>query len=190
MLSPARLEAFSDAVLAIIITITVLELKVPESGGLAALTALWPLFIAYLISFQTVGTYWNNHHHLIRATKHVSADIMWANLNLLFWLSLIPFAAGWLGKNPNAAWPTAVYSAVLLLSAGAYTILQLVVVQHAEKKAQLVKEMKASPKGIISLVSYAIAVFCAFYSPTFSYLLILFVAILWFIPDKRIEKNL
>lgn len=187
-LTPARLEAFSDGVMAIIITITVLELKVPEGAAWADLKPLLPLFLTYLISFQTVGTYWNNHHHLLRATKHVSTGIMWTNLNLLFWLSIIPFSTGWLGANHGGKIPTVVYSAVLLLCALAYSFLQAAVVRHAENRAELITELNKSKKGLISLVCYAAAVLFAFWNPIISDVFILLVALMWFVPDRRIEK--
>jgi uncharacterized membrane protein len=187
-LTTERLEAFSDGVFAIIITITVLELKIPEGSSLSALAPLVPLFIAYAISFQTVGTYWNNHHHLLRATKHVSAGIMWANLNLLFWLSLIPFTTGWLGANHGGAWPTALYAGVLLAAAISYSILQTQVIRHAEHRAELIAELNKSKKGLFSLVCYLIAIPSAFVHPLISDAFIFVVTIIWFIPDSRIAK--
>lgn len=189
-LSPARLEAFSDGVMAIIITITVLNFHIPQGSSWNALSSIWPLFIAYLISFQTVGTYWNNHHHLLQATKHVSADIMWTNLHLLFWLSLIPFATGWLGANHGGSVPTAFYASVLLLCGIAYTFLQWAVVRHSENREQLKREMEKSPKGLVSIVCYVLAVPFSFVNPLISDILIVLVAFIWFIPDRRIEKYL
>lgn len=187
-ISPARLEAFSDGVMAIIITITVLELKVPLGAGLNALKPLLPLFITYAISFQTVGTYWNNHHHLLKLTNHVSTGIMWSNLNLLFWLSLIPFTTGWLGQNHGGKIPTALYSGVLLMCAISYMILQYEVVLHSPNRHQIMADLQKSKKGLISLISYALAAALAFISPVISDVLIVFVALIWFIPDRRIEK--
>ncbi|HSX25064.1 MAG TPA: TMEM175 family protein [Candidatus Andersenbacteria bacterium] len=189
-LPPARLEAFSDGVMAIIITITVLELKVPTGVNFHDLQPLIPLFIAYAISFQTIGTYWNNHHHLLRATKHVSAGIMWANINLLFWLSLIPFGTGWLGANHGGTAPTVVYAAILLLSALSYTVLQSLVVNHSDNREELIAELNKSRKGFISLICYILAVIAGFYVPVVSDVLILIVSLMWFIPDKRVEKHL
>lgn len=189
-LSPARLEAFSDGVLAIIITITVLELRIPEGYAFSSLQSLIPLFIAYVISFHTIGTYWNNHHHLLRATKHVSAGIMWANINLLFWLSLIPFCTGWLGMHYTQHAPTVVYAAVLLLCALSYTVLQSEVIKHASKREKLENALRSSRKGTISLVCYAAAFIAGFYYPIISDVLIFFVLVLWFFPDRRIEKHL
>lgn len=187
-ISTVRLEAFSDGVMAIIITITVLGIKVPEGAGFLALRPLLPLLVTYAISFQTVGTYWNNHHHLLQATSHVSAGMMWANLNLLFWLSLIPFTTGWLGANHGGSAPTALYAAVLFLCGASYSLLQWSVVKHSDKREQLAEELIKSKKGMISLVSYLLAVALAFYSPIISDVLIILVAVIWFIPDKRIEK--
>jgi uncharacterized membrane protein len=187
-ISTTRLEAFSDGVLAIIITITVLGFKIPEGSGFSALSPLLPLFITYAISFQTVGTYWNNHHHLLQATSHISVGMMWANLNLLFWLSLIPFTTGWLGANHGGSVPTAVYAAVLFLCSCSYSLLQLAVVKHSDKREQIMRELFKSKKGIISVVSYLLAVLLAFYNPIISDILILFVSLIWFIPDRRIAK--
>ena len=189
-LSPARVEAFSDGVMAIIITISVLELKVPTGVTVAVLRPLLPLFFTYAISFETIGTYWNNHHHLLQVTKHVSAGIMWANLHLLFWLSLIPFATGWLGENHGGHLPTVLYSAILFFCACAYSLLQWQVISHAENREELSIVFHKSKKGLISLLSYALAVVFGFFTPVVSYILIILVAILWFIPDRRIEKFL
>lgn len=185
-----RLEAFSDGVLAIIITITVLELKIPHNDSIGAITNLIPLFVAYIISFQTIGTYWNNHHHLVRATKHVSPGIMWANLHLLFWLSLIPFSTGWLGENHGSSLPTAFYACILFACAAAYTILQQTIISHSENGQVMKEEIKKSWKGKISLLSYLLSVPLAFIHPIISDVLIIAVSIMWFIPDRRIEKHL
>lgn len=189
-ITTSRLEAFSDGVMAIIITITVLQLKIPPGVDFAALQPLLPLLLAYAISFQTVGTYWNNHHHLLRATDHVSAGMMWANLHLLFWLSLIPFTTGWLGAHHGGHVPTALYAGVLLMCAIAYTILQGTVVSHSPNRHELMTELGKSKKGLVSLISYALAVALAFYNPVISDLLIILVAIIWFIPDQRIERHI
>jgi|SRR5581483_1313764 len=187
-LSPARLEAFSDAVMAIIITITVLAIKIPGGAGFDSLAVFLPTFLVYAVSFQTIGTYWNNHHHLLRVAKHVSTGIMWANLYLLFWLSLIPVATTWLGEHWQNQWPTALYAFVLLMSGLAYTLLELQVVGHTEKREDLLQELRKKPKGIISVVTYVVALVSAFFYPPISDILIVGVAVLWFIPDKRIEK--
>jgi uncharacterized membrane protein len=189
-LSTSRLEAFSDAVMAIIITISVLAFRIPEGASLSSLLPLVPVFFTYLVSFQTIGTYWNNHHHLLRATKHVSASMMWANLHLLFWLSIIPFATGWLGENHSAPTPTAFYAGVLLCAAFAYLLLQEAVIFHSEKRVQLRKELFKQKKGLVSLTCYALAIPLAFVSPIISDILIVAVSLMWFIPDRRIERAL
>ena len=188
-LSPARLEAFSDSVMAVIITITILSFKIPSAPVLASLQSIFPLFIVYLISFQNVGAYWNNHHHLMLTTDHVSASIMWANLNLLFWLSFIPITTEWLGGNYGEHLPTALYAFILLMSAISYTLLQWRVLKHSENKESLIREFREKPKGVVTLVLYIIAVGMAFYIPFVSDILILFVSVLWFIPDTRVEKH-
>ncbi len=189
-LSTSRLEALSDAVFAIAITITVIELKVPLHGDFSSLTELIPFFIAYIISFQSIGTYWMNHHHLLKATDHVSPGIMWANLHLLFWLSLIPFTTIWIGEQHNSAIPTALYAAILFLCAIAYTILQFTVVYHASKREHLLAELSSSNKGLVSLLAYFVAIGAAFINPIISDVLIIIVGIMWLIPDKRIAKFL
>ncbi len=186
--TPGRLEAFSDGVLAIIITITVLEFKVPASGSILALKPMIPLFVAYAISFQSIGTYWNNHHNLLRTTKHIGTDVMWANINLLFWLSFIPFATGWIGANHGGSWPTAFYASILFLAGVSYTILQYAVVRHADRHAEIMTTLRQSKKGIFSLSCYLLAVFAAFLNPIISDVLICVVALLWFIPDRRIAR--
>jgi len=187
-LSPARLEAFSDAVMAIIITITVLSIKIPAGAGRDSLITFLPSFLVYAVSFQVIGTYWNNHHHLLRATKHVSAGIMWANLYLLFWISLIPVATTWLGEHWQSRWPTFLYATVLLMAGLAYTLLEFQVVRHTERREDLLQELRKKPKGIISIIIYIVALVCAFYQPIISDALIVLTALMWFIPDKRIEK--
>lgn len=172
-MSTNRLETFSDGVLAIIITIMVLELKIPHGSDLADLQPLVPIFLAYALSFQVIGTYWNNHHHLLHAAKEINSKIMWANLNLLFWLSLIPFATGWLGENYTQSWPTATYGILLLLAAGAYQILQKTITNQKSGN---------ETKGVLSLICYILAVSLAFVNPIFSDLLYASVAIMWFIP--------
>ncbi len=187
-ISTERLEGFSDAVMAIIITISVLTVKIPAGSGFDSLNFLLPTFLVYAVSFQTIGTYWNNHHHLLLAVKHVSAGIMWANLYLLFWMSLIPVATAWLGQHYASHWPTALYVFVLLMSAMAYTLLQLLVIKHSEKPEELFKEFFKKPKASISLAMYLVALAFAFYVPLVSDVLIILVAMVWFIPDRRIEK--
>lgn len=185
-----RIEAFSDAVIAIIMTIMVLELHVPEDTTLEALRPLIPVFFSYVLSFIYLAIYWNNHHHLIHATKHASGGIMWANLHLLFWLSLIPFATAWLGENHRTPWPVAVYGLVLLMCAVAYWILQTAIVKKQGLDSVLKKALGYDFKGKISLVCYMAATVAAFYHEYVSYTLFILVAILWIVPDKRIAKIL
>jgi len=185
-----RLEAFSDGVLAIIITIMVLEMKVPHGAELAALKPLIPHFFSYVLSFIYVGIYWNNHHHLLKVTKHVSAGIMWSNLNLLFWLSLIPFTTGWLGANHGGKIPTSLYAGILFVCGISYLILQNQVVRHSRDRNQIMADLQKSKKGLISMISYALAVLFAYFNPVISDILIVSVALIWFVPDKRIEKFL
>jgi len=185
-----RLEAFSDGVLAIIITIMVLELKVPHGVELVALKPLLPVFLSYVLSFIYVGIYWNNHHHLFHATNHVSGGILWANLHLLFWLSLFPFTTGWLGENHIASTPTAVYGFVLLMAAIAYYILQRAIIVQQGRDSLLATAVGRDWKGKFSPVLYLVAIPLAFVSPWIASGLYVFVALLWLIPDRRIERML
>lgn len=185
-MTTSRLEAFSDGVLAIIITIMVLELKIPHGAELTDLQPLIPTFLAYLLSFQVIGTYWNNHHHLLHATKAINGKIMWANLHLLFWLSLIPFATAWLGEHYTQSWPTALYGILMLCAAFAYQGLQLSIVKHKSNNDELMQKLGSDIKGKISLGCYSAAVLLAFVNPVFSDLLYVAVALVWFIPDRRL----
>ena len=190
-MNKSRLEAFSDAVIAIIMTIMVLELKVPHGADLDALKPLLPIFLSYVLSFAYLGIYWNNHHHMLQATRRVNGRILWANLNLLFWLSLFPFATGWMGENHFAPIPTAAYGLVLLLAAISYTILQTTIVKHEKGEDGLLAAAVGSDvKGKISLVCYAAAIPLAFFSPWISNSLYVLVAAMWFIPDRRIETKI
>ena len=183
-----RLEAFSDGVIAIIITIMVLEMKVPHGVEFAALKPLLPVFLSYVLSFVYVGIYWNNHHHLLHAARHVSAAIMWANLHLLFWLSLIPFATGWMGENHFAALPTAIYGCVLLMTSVAYLILQNVIVAAHERDFALAAALGSDRKGMLSLAGYVAAIGLAFVNQWVSDALYVLVAVMWLIPDRRVER--
>jgi len=185
-----RLEAFSDGVIAIIITIMVLELKVPHETGIEALRPLIPVFLSYVLSFVFVGIYWNNHHHMLQAAERVNGPILWANLHLLFWLSLIPFGTAWMGENRFAAVPVALYGGLLLMCGVAYTILCRVLIAHHGPTSALAKAVGKDTKGRVSLVIYAAAVPLAFLSPGVSCALYVLVAILWLVPDRRIEKSL
>jgi uncharacterized membrane protein len=184
---PGRLEAFSDGVIAVIITIMVLELKPPQGTDLASLYAILPALAAYVVSFVFVGIYWNNHHHMLRATSGVDGRAMWANLHLLFWLSLVPFTTGWLGENLTAAVPTALYAFVLLLDAIAYSLLQNALKAVNGPDTAFAKAVERDLKEKFSVALYVCAVGFAFVSPTISDALIVFVAILWVIPDRRLE---
>ncbi|HRH59613.1 MAG TPA: TMEM175 family protein [Chitinophagaceae bacterium] len=184
-----RLEAFSDGVLAIIITIMVLEMKVPHDGGsLASLQPLWPVFVSYVLSFMYVGIYWNNHHHLMHTAQHVNGKVLWANVHLLFWLSLLPFATGWMGENHFAQWPMVLYGFVLFMAGVAYYILSQQLIKLHGKKSTLAIAVGRDKKGIISVVIYAVAIAMAFIHPMIGFALYAVVAIIWFIPDRRIER--
>jgi uncharacterized membrane protein len=185
-----RSEAFSDGVLAIIITIMVLELKVPHEATLEAVVKLLPIFLSYVLSFVNIGIYWVNHHHLFQVTKEVNSRVMWANIHLLFWLSLIPFTTGWMGENNFATLPTALYGINLILSAAAYTILQTQILQIHGADSALAKAIGADVKGRLSLGIYLLAIGLAFWQPWASGLLYMVVALIWFIPDYRLEQAL
>jgi len=183
----SRLEAFSDGVIAIIITIMVLELKVPRGEGIDALVPLIPVFLSYVLSFAYVGIYWNNHHHMLHACEAVTGPILWANLHLLFWLSLFPFATAWMGENHYSAAPTALYGFVLLMAAIAYWILQQRIIASQGSDSLLRKAVGGDWKGKLSPVLYLIGIVAAFRSQWISQALYLLVALLWFVPDRRIE---
>jgi uncharacterized membrane protein len=183
-----RLEAFSDGVIAIIITIMVLELKVPQGPDLAALTPVLPVFLTYLLSFIYVGIYWNNHHHLLKAAHKVNGAMMWANLHLLFWLSLFPFVTGWMGQNHFMPVPTALYGAVMLLAAIAYYILQCVILTEQGCDSKLAASIGRDYKGKLSPVLYAVAIVLSFFRPWIAGGIYVFVALLWLIPDRRIAR--
>jgi len=183
-----RLEAFSDGVLAIIITIMVLELKTPSGSNLESLRPLVPLLLSYVLSFIYVGIYWSNHHHLLAASRNVDGRILWANLHLLFWLSLVPFITRWMGESHFAARPVALYGAVLLTAGVAYYILARALVAHHGKGSTLAKALGADFKTLASLALYAAAIPLAFVEPRLSCAMYALVAILWLIPDRRIER--
>ncbi|PTU32087.1 TMEM175 family protein [Stenotrophobium rhamnosiphilum] len=184
-----RLEAFSDGVIAIIITIMVLEMKVPHATDLAALAELVPVFLSYVLSFIYVGIYWNNHHHLLHVSHRVDGRVLWANLHLLFWLSLFPFATGWMGENHFAALPTAAYGVVLLAASIAFFILQRAIIRvNGGAESELAGALGKDFAGKISPVLYAAAIPLAFYNQWISDALYVLVAAIWFIPDRRIEK--
>jgi uncharacterized membrane protein len=185
-----RLEAFSDGVLAIIITIMVLELKVPHGEQAGALEPLLPVFLSYVLSFIYVGIYWNNHHHMLHATRHVSGAVLWANLHLLFWLSLIPFVTGWMGENHFAPTPVSLYGVVLLMAALAYTVLQRAIVTCDGPESLVGRAVGSDRKGKLSLIAYAIAIPAAFASQWIACALYVATALMWLVPDRRIERVL
>ena len=187
------MEAFSDGVLAIIITIMVLDLKVPQGLGasdLAALKPLLPVFLTYVLSFIYLGIYWNNHHHLLKAAHKVNAAMMWANLHLLFWLSLFPFVTGWMGENHFTTAPTALYGVVMFMAAIAYYILQSIILAQQGPDSKLAKALGRDLKGKASPVLYTLAIIAAFFEPWISCVIYVGVALLWLIPDRRIERVL
>jgi uncharacterized membrane protein len=185
-----RLEAFSDGVLAVIITIMVLEMKVPHGEGLGVLAPLFPVFLSYVLSFVYIGIYWNNHHHMLHTLQKVSGPILWSNLHLLFWLSLVPFTTGWMGENHFAAMPTALYGVVLLMSAIAYWILQRQIIAAQGADSILRKAVGGDWKGKLSPLIYVIAIVAAFWWQPFAQALYVLVALAWLVPDRRIERTL
>ncbi|MDB4992735.1 MAG: hypothetical protein JWM74_167 [Myxococcaceae bacterium] len=185
-----RLEAFSDGVLAILITILVLELKIPHGHELDALTPLLPVIASYVLSFVYIGIYWNNHHHLLQAMAKVDGKIMWANMHLLFWLSLVPFTTGWMGESHFARVPTAAYGGVLLAAALAFTILVRVIIAGEGKDSKVAKAVGDDRKGLVSLVLYTAGIAAAFVSTVVSGALYVSVALIWLVPDRRIEKQI
>lgn len=185
-----RLEAFSDGVIAILITIMVLELRVPKGEGLADLRPIVPVLLNYLLSFVYISIYWNNHHHMLQAAQKVSGSVLWANSHLLFWLSLVPFTTAWMGQHVWAPWPIAMYGLNLLLCGMAYYILERRLIAHHGRESQLAVAVGNDTKGKISLVVYAVSVPLAFYHPSLSYACFIAVALLWLVPDRRIERVL
>ena len=185
-----RLEAFSDGVIAIIITIMVLELKVPHDASPAALLHLLPVFLSYVLSFVYVAIYWNNHHHMIHAAHKVDGAVLWANMHLLFWLSLIPFVTGWMGENHFEPLPVALYSGVLLMAGVAYFILAKALVSLHGPESHLALALGRDHKGLISLIGYVLATACAYWLPIVAGVLVIAIAIMWLIPDRRISRAL
>lgn len=184
-----RLEAFSDGVLAIVLTIMVLEMKVPHGdASLASLRPILPVFLSYVLSFTYVGIYWNNHHHLLQAAQRVNGRILWANMHLLFWLSLLPFVSGWMGENHFQRWPVIAYNAVLLMAAIAYFVLSKALVAHHGPESALAKAVGRDRKGFVSLVAYLLAVVLSPFSPWIGLGLSVAVALLWLVPDRRLER--
>jgi len=189
-MTKTRLEAFSDGVFAVIITIMVLEMRAPHGTDLAALRPLIPIFFSYVLSFIFLGIYWSNHHHMLQAVKHVNGPVLWANLHLLFWLSLIPFVTNWMGENHFAAWPVALYGAVLLFAAVAYFILARALVSLHGEESMLGTALGKDFKGKISIVICAAAIPLAFVKWWFACALYVLIAVMWLVPDRRIEKTL
>jgi uncharacterized membrane protein len=193
-MSKTRLEAFSDGVIAILITIMVLELQpagaLPHGTDFAALRPLLPIFLTYVLSFVMLGIYWNNHHHMLHLMDRSTGGILWANLHLLFWLSLFPFVTGWMGENHSASLPTALYGIVGFGSAIAYTILQVMIIRSQGPKSRLAAAVESDVKGKISLAMYAAAIVLAFVNQWFSDALYIGVALIWLVPDRRIERRL
>jgi uncharacterized membrane protein len=189
-MTKGRLEAFSDGVIAIIITIMVLELKVPHGETLQDLLPLWPVFLAYVLSFVHVGIYWSNHHHMIHAVKHVTGGALWANLHLLFWLSLVPVTTEWMGETHFATMPVAVYGVVMLMAAVAYYILAHCLISIHGRDSEFAKALGGDAKGIFSAVAYVVAVPAAFVTPLISVGIYMTIAAVWFIPDRRFERTL
>jgi uncharacterized membrane protein len=185
-----RLEAFSDGVIAIIITIMVLELTVPHADTLDALRPLWGVFLSYVLSFVYVGIYWNNHHHLLHTVHKVTGGVLWANLHLLFWLSLVPFATGWMGENHFTALPTALYGCVMLMAAVAFWILSRAIITSQGEHSVLRRAIEGTWKDNVSIVLYLIAVPVAFVAPVGSLAIYVGVALMWLVPDRRIERVL
>lgn len=185
-----RLEAFSDGVLAIIITIMVLELKVPHGESISALAPLVPVFLSYVLSFVYVGIYWNNHHHMLHASKKVSGPVLWANLHLLFWLSLLPFATGWMGENHFAALPSALYGGVLLLAAIAYRLLQQTIIAVEGPGSMLAAAVGSDWKGKLSPVLYLVGIVSTAWLPWVAQAMYVLAALIWVVPDRRIEHVL
>ncbi|MEO6152042.1 MAG: TMEM175 family protein [Croceibacterium sp.] len=185
-----RLEAFSDGVLAIIITIMVLELKVPHEPSLAALAVLWPKVLSYALSFLYIGIYWNNHHHMLHVTKRVTGSVLWANLHLLFWLSLLPFSTGWMGENYFARWPTVIYGVNLLLCAVAYFILERRIIAGEGREGMLRRAVGADRKGKLSPLFYLAGITAAWlWTPAAGMICFVAVALIWLVPDRRIERT-
>jgi uncharacterized membrane protein len=189
-MSKGRVEAFSDGVVAILITIMVLGLASPHESSLASLLPLVPVFLSYILSFAFIGIYWNNHHHMFQAIKHVDGRVLWANLHFLFWLSLVPFATGWMGETQFAQWPVVLYGVILLMSAVSYYILSRTLVSLHGQNSVLASALGNDLKSRLSLLIYVLAIASAFVSTGIACALFVIVAVMWFIPDRRIEKTL
>jgi uncharacterized membrane protein len=189
-MSKGRLEAFTDGVVAILITVMVLELRVPQGTSLDALGPLWPVFLSYILSFANLAIWWNNHHHLFQAVHHVTGRVLWTNVHLLFWLSLLPWATAWMGENGFASLPVAVYGAILVMSAVAYTLLVWALVAHEGRESLLAQAIGRDRKGFGSLCLYILATGVAFIAPWVAVAIYVLVAAIWFVPDLRIERRI
>ena len=187
-MSKTRLEAFSDCVLSIIITVMVIDLHVPHGADFAALAPVVPLFFCYVVSFVCVGTYWNNHHHMLHATRRINGPILWANLHLLFWLSLVPITTGWLGENPFDPWPAAIYGVIMTMASVAYLVLERAIMAFNGRESILAAAVGTELKGKVSTAIYLAAIVLAFVKPWISEALYAVVAVLWVVPDPRIER--
>jgi uncharacterized membrane protein len=185
-----RLEAFSDGVLAIIITIMVLEMKVPHGDDLISLKSILPVFISYILSFIYIGIYWNNHHHMMQSVEHVNGKVLWANMHLLFWLSLVPFVSGWMGENHFSKWPVILYGVILMMNGVAYYFLSQALIKLHGKDSTLGKAIGDDKKGKLSVVIYIAGIVLCFINPLIGFALYVIVAAMWFLPDRRIEKKL
>ena len=189
-MTTSRLEAFSDGVLAIIITIMVLDLKVPLGDGLMSLKPYMPKFLNYLISFVYVGIYWNNHHHLFQAINKVNGAVLWSNLHLLFWLSLLPVSTGWMGENHDSSWPVALYGFVLFMSSVAFMIIEKVAIKGEGKESVIGQSVKKNAKEMLSSIGYILGIVASFFYPIVGIIIYFIVAVIWLIPDKRIEREM
>ena len=189
-MSKGRLETFSDGVIAIIITIMVLELRAPHGADWSILRPLMPVFLSYVLSFIHVGIYWNNHHHLLHATRQISGGVMWSNMHLLFWLSLVPFVTAWMGENAFASNPVALYGVVLLMAALAYALLVRVLLKHHEADSPLARAIGSDAKGNLSVLLYVIGIVSSWIHPAVSLVFYVTVTVIWLVPDRRIEKAL
>ena len=189
-MSKTRLEAFSDGVIAIIITIMVIELRAPHGSDWSALRPLLPVLLSYVLSFVYIGIYWNNHHHLLHATRQISGGVMWANMHLLFWLSLFPFVTAWMGENAFARNPAALYGVVTLMAAVAFTILVRVLLRHHDADSALARAIGSDAKGNVSLALYVLGILSSWIHPSISLVFYVVVAVIWLVPDRRIERAL
>ena len=189
-MSKGRLETFSDGVIAIIITIMVLELRAPHGADWSILRPLMPVFLSYVLSFIHVGIYWNNHHHLLHATRQISGGVMWSNMHLLFWLSVVPFVTAWMGENAFASNPVALYGVVLLMAALAYALLVRVLLKHHEADSPLARAIGSDAKGNLSVLLYVIGIVSSWIHPAVSLVFYVTVTVIWLVPDRRIEKAL